>query len=419
MGWSTRLVNLEHEFNNSSRPPIIANRFNVMLEDERRALNELILSKYEGDNLDTFPSCDCGYLKGAYNEGLECPKCNTHVQPVTERSIESMLWLEAPEGVSSFVSPIAWIILSRAMSYGTKGNMFEYLVIPTTTIQGTPQKDTARFLNLNIPRGINYFYEHFDEIIELLYREQLLKGRTNGSAEDVLAFIKKYRDCIFTKYIPMPSRLGMITEKTSVHSYTDTNIVMAVDALRTITGAVWSPVPLTPRMMQARAMQANKKIAEYHNLFMKDSVGGKEGLSRSHLFAGRLHHTFRAVIVSLTDNHDYDELHIPWSIAVMVLKVHILNKLFKRGFTPKQAFSFINEHIVVYNPILDEIFQELIAESPYGGIPCTFGRNPTLVRGSIQLFRITKVKTDPEVNAISLSVLAIRQPNADAFGERI
>jgi len=152
---------------------------------------------------------------------------------------------------------------------------------------------------------------------------------------------------------------------------------------------------------------------------MKDSVGGKEGLSRSHLFAGRLHHTFRGVIVSLTDNHDYDELHIPWSIAVMVLKVHILNKLFRRGYTPKQAFSFINEHIVVYNPLMDEIFQELIAESPYGGIPCTFGRNPTLVRGSIQLFRITKVKTDPEINAISLSVLAIKNPNADFDGDAL
>ena len=62
---------------------------------------------------------------------------------------------------------------------------------------------------------------------------------------------------------------------------------------------------------------------------------------------------------------------------------------------------------------MDNIFKELISESKYGGIPVTHGRNPSLARGSIQLLRITQVKTNLEDPTISFSILITPPMNAD------
>lgn len=416
MGWALRLVNLERDYQTSSFVPVLGNNFNVKTEDGRKALNDLIFTHYDGDTLSTFPSCDGGHLRNVYNEGMICPICNTPVQAVTERPLESLVWLEPPRGVGPFINPAVWIMLSKALTYN-QVNLLEYLVNPTYMIQGSVHKKVQQFQNLmaqyKMERGINYFHKHFDRIMQMLHDDKVLKG----PKEDILEMIHMYRDCVFTNHLPLPSKLGMITEKTAVNSYTDNAILYAVDALRTITSAVHSPLVLSPRLLQARAMQANGMLAKYHDIFMRESLGTKEGLSRSHMFAGRLHHTFRAVIVSLSDNHEYDEIHIPWTIALMVLKIHIYNKMIARGMTPNECNKLYFEHLVVYNPVLDEILKELIAESPYGGIPCTFGRNPTLVRGSIQMLRITKVRTNPEINSISLSTLVLTAPNADFDGE--
>lgn len=136
----------------------------------------------------------------------------------------------------------------------------------------------------------------------------------------------------------------------------------------------------------------------------------KEGWARKHTFGTRSHWTFRGVITSLSANHERDELHIPWSMAVMLLEYHLMNKLLKRNFTPAECTNLINESVLQYNPLIDELFSELIAESPQKGIPTSFCRNPTLVRGSIQTLRITKVKSDPKINSISMGVLVLRAP---------
>ena len=58
--------------------------------------------------------------------------------------------------------------------------------------------------------------------------------------------------------------------------------------------------------------------------------------------------------------------------------------------------------------------KELIAESPYKGLPCCFNRNPTLLRGSIQQLYITKIKSDDiNDNTISLSVMILSAYNAE------
>jgi hypothetical protein len=85
----------------------------------------------------------------------------------------------------------------------------------------------------------------------------------------------------------------------------------------------------------------------------------------------------------------------------------------KYRMTPNECNSFLHTYTNKYNEDLDNLLKELIAESPEGKIPIILQRNPTLVRLSAQHLYITKIKTDPDINTTSMSVLALKGPNAD------
>ena len=178
-------------------------------------------------------------------------------------------------------------------------------------------------------------------------------------------------------------------------------------------------MPASQTVREVRAVKAISQLASYYRTFQQEALRGKYGWFRKHVFGSRLHFTFRAVISSLSERHSYDELHLPWSLSVTAFKIHLTSKLIKRGFTPNQINEFLYEHVLKYHPLLDELFQELVSESPCGGIPVVFQRNPSLARTSAQTLRVTRVKTDVDINTISLSVLVLKGPNADFDGRAL
>ena len=91
----------------------------------------------------------------------------------------------------------------------------------------------------------------------------------------------------------------------------------------------------------------------------------------------------------------------------------------KLKMTPNECIQFLNSYTNKYHPLLDELFKELINESPAKSIPVILQRNPTLVRLSAQYLRVTKIKIDPSDNTISLSVLVLKGPNADFDGDAL
>ena len=187
----------------------------------------------------------------------------------------------------------------------------------------------------------------------------------------------------------------------------------AIDAVRTISSIKSSATPLSMRSVETRVVNAISKLAMFYRNFSQKTLGRKPGLFRKHVFGGRAHFTARAVISSLSDAHHYEELHTPWGMSVALLKLHLTNKMLKMGMTPLEVERHLSEHTLKYSPLLDQLFQELIAESPYRGLPVIFQRNPSLHRGSAQRLYITKVKTDPMITTISFSVLTLKSCNAD------
>jgi DNA-directed RNA polymerase beta' subunit len=141
-----------------------------------------------------------------------------------------------------------------------------------------------------------------------------------------------------------------------------------------------------------------------------DPFSKKEGLLRNTVFGGRTPFAFRSVIVSESGVHDYEQIKIPYSQAVTMFKVHLLNKLYKKGYTHRDAWEYIDRHTITRDALLEELLYEIFQEAPGGkGVRCLFVRYPTLARGSIQALHINDISD----NVSSLSVLCTRAPNAD------
>lgn len=405
------IVDFNEMFQTSSTMPYLVNAFDTDSEEARLRLNRLLYTNYEGDALEVLPSCECGNLRGEYNVNIRCPACNTLVMSVTERPLESTLWLAPPKDVDCFLNPQVLSILANALTYNG-ANLLEYLVNPVYQLPPNLPKAAKKLLTFELERGINHFAKNFDDIMTLLFNNGIVNG-TRQQRENLRAFIRLYRKRIFCHYLPIPSKLGFITESTVTGVYADPTMKLAIDAIRTINATEHANMPLNLRTRQHRAMKANFMMAEYHQEFVALQAGGKYGWFRKHGYGSRSHFTLRAVITSLSDNHDRRECYLPWSPSVMAYKIHLTSKLIKRGFTPGEANKLLFENTRKYHPLIDELFQELIAESPHLGMPIILQRNPTLQRGSAQLFYVTKIKTDPNINTISMSTLTLKAPNAD------
>jgi len=406
-------------FRSLSQPPIIVNEFDISNESEREKLNSLIYTRYDGDTLSNIPHCDCGRMHGEYNVGLRhlydpdgTPGCGTVVQAVTEKPLESLLWMEAPEGIPGFVNLTVWRILSKHLTY-SGFSILEYLTNPfyRPTVRTPPI--VAKVDSLNLPMGLKNFHDNYDEIIRSLYVNRIISGRV-AQRDKVYQYLRSVREITFTKRLPFPSKLGFITEENNDKIYADHKMAPALDAIFTIVSMYSNGEEPGLKLKESRCVRAMTKLNDYYRDFENLTASKKEGIFRKLVYGTRPHWTYRAVISSRHDVHNYENLALPWSLSILLFKTHLSNKLLLRGFTPNDIISLLYQNTLRYHPLLDSLFNEMIAESPEGrGIPTTLGRNPTLKRGSIERFFIDEIKKDPSVNTISLSVLCLKAKNAD------
>lgn len=412
-----QLVDHDHLFDSSTSKPVIVNHFDLNSQNHMEILNDMIYMTYSDDSLEILPTCDCGTLKGGNNVGIRCTDCGSLCLSVTERPLESALWIAAPDGVDTLINPEIWLILSKRFMDGGV-SVLDWLTNPAYKVN--PDNEPLSIKKLkehNVQRGINYFYQNFDAIINLLINGKIIKNGKVEEREELLQFLKENRSCIFSRHLPIPSKLAFITEKTPMGIYVDPTMAPAIDAIRTISSIENSVTPLTNKTKQSRTVMAISKLASYYDNFTGKSLSPKSGWFRKHVYGSRIHFSFRAVITSLSKPHVYNECHLPWSMSIMFFKVHLISKLLKRGFTPNECIKHLHEHTLKFCPLLNEIFKELIHEGPDNTIPIVLQRNPTLTRGSAQQLNIAKIKEDVNDNTISFSVLILASFNADFDGK--
>lgn len=408
MGYYLRVVDCDKVFNRLQAPPIIVNDVDLASKEAKEEFNAMLTTQYDGDVLQNAPSCGCGQLNKGHQLGRICDNCHTPVVHHTERAIEPRIWIACPEGVKTLINPCVWNILNKALQH-TGCNLLQWLTNPNYRPTNPNLAKLNQLKTRGFQRGLNAFYTQYDKIVQALLEIKAFKGNVH----DVLQFITEYRDVTFCSRLPIPSRVAFIIEKANTGTYADPDAAKALDAIHTISSIKSSVVPYTLKQREVIALKAIMQLTEYHDTVYKNIIARKQGWYRKHIFGSRAHFTARGVITSITDNHNHNDCHLPWSMSVNLMKVHLTNKLLKRGFTPQKAYSHIIRHLNKYCPLLDELMAELGAEGPDGYMWCLIQRNPSLRRGSAQLFRIAKIKKDPADLTIGFGINVVTAPNAD------
>ena len=126
------------------------------------------------------------------------------------------------------------------------------------------------------------------------------------------------------------------------------------------------------------------------------------------------------MIGSITEPHQYAELYLPWVPSIVMYGLHLTNKLMnKHGLSAIEAKTRLNQAMSEYDPLIDQLFSELIAEGPGGRLWVTIGRNPSLKQASLQLFAVGKFKRDITDNTIGLPITMTPGFNADFDGDQM
>ena len=98
--------NFDEIYHRLATDKVLINRIDIFNQETKEVLDSIIMKNYSEDNLSIIPSCQCGELKGAYYVGDVCHKCNTRVVNGLDDAVSFLLWVERPQEVEYFISPI-------------------------------------------------------------------------------------------------------------------------------------------------------------------------------------------------------------------------------------------------------------------------------------------------------------------------
>lgn len=360
-------------FSNLRDKPIIINDLSDTSEENKAEIERLIITKFSSDMLSILPSCHCGKTQGEYAIGSDCPECHSPVVSVIEDAIEPLVWFRKPEGVLGLINPIILLMISTRF----KKSGFEIIRWLMDTTYRAPVKTPRSILLLEeqgIQRGYNYFVSNFDYIMSVLFG--MKEFSTKNPAEDMLEeLLRRDRKLVFSDYIPLPNKSLLIVEKTNVGTYVDMSIASAVDAMFMVVAIDNVLLKHSVRTKENRTAKAIFKLMSYYVNLTKTTMLKKKGTLRKHVFGSRTHFSFRSVASSITAPHEYDSVYAPWGVGISALRIHLINKLLKLGYSYNSAVGLLMQHVENYHPLLDRLLNELIQESPGGKIPVIIQRN--------------------------------------------
>jgi len=418
VGVHLELVNFDDLYNKrSGRLPKIINDLSESTEEDKEETNRLIYSKFlPTDLLSNTPQCGCGYVYNTFNIGVVCPKCNTEVASPTDQALEPVVWMRAPQGIKALMHPDIYTMLTNRFKIGGF-DLIRYFADITYKTDTRPPPVVGELQQMGFKRGYNNFVTNFDHLIQTLFN---IKPFFKKNEKDRLqTLIERNRAVVFPNKLPLPNRSLLIIEDTNMGLFVDPIIEKAIDAIQTIVSIDAPLSNYTASQKENRTIKAIIQLAEFYDKYKADNLARKEGIFRKQVFGSRSHFSCRAVASSITDSHEYDELHLPWGVGVGLFREHLKSKMFREGMTSRQIASHLNDYTQRTDPLLKRLFEELIAECQYKGIPVAHQRNPSLERASMQLMYVTKIKDDITDVTASMSILSIVGFNADFDGDQL
>jgi hypothetical protein len=269
-------------------------------------------------------------------------------------------------------------------------------------------------------RGFQYLRDNFDRLMDFFINDHP-KISEKSESKTMRFFLDMYKDVIWCRYIPiMPAALNPITSR-------DPDSVQASRQIDPITthvmeaASILSEIDFGTKRRKDRQLKVERQvwaayqaIIAYNEEATRKFHSTKKAIPRTQMLGARMHLTFRAVIGPIIGEHVHDELHIPWSIGVNTLRVHIIGILQNRyDYMLVDAQRIHSRAITTYDKTVDDIMKSLIEESPCHGLPVLWHRPPSIRDGNVMLKRVTRIKTDINDPSISMTPIDVALPNAD------
>ena len=411
------LLNFDELFRNS--PDAIVVSYSDSVSDSKIKAKEQLQSMVSDyiAPLSFVASCDCGTLTGNFYEGKVCPKCGTKAEQPIVSDLRYKIWLEIPDELPPVLHPAYYRILCKWA--GSKGK--------ESIIGKILDVDAKLPADLNIPyRGFVDFYEHFDEIIEMLLVYKKSKPQIGKTAKineeanaNIFEFVKKYRNLAFCRHLPiLDSSLHILTRSGTI-TYCDHPTPYALKAKIELHNLIHilRNSPMTTVRMNRRMLAFYTQYIEYGKTCCESKLFTKTGVFRKCVNGVRTHWSYRGVITPLAGDYMGDELHLPWGIGIQLLQFEILGALLRKGYTLTDAYKKYRIAEVTYDEEIDRIMQQLIDECLFSGLPVLFGRNPSIRHGAEMLLFVTRIKNDLYDSTINLSPMIVGPYNADFDGD--
>lgn len=365
------LIDLDRMFG-ASPDAIILNKIDYTASDYVKMRNSKVYARSSGE-LNFVAHCDCENYLGNQYINITCHICGTVVKDdfSTEGELEHNTWLSMPPTIQGILHPVAYLVLSSWLARKGTSNIIDIICDPNLELP-------ARYTGVVLERGHNYFYQNFDDLMDyLLHVDKDMSKKKN--TRYIEQFIKNYREIMFCTKLPVMS--SVLHSVTSVdgsaegRQYADAGSQAILDAATDLATLESSLGKARPNAISQVVQRVYKSYINYISDIAKSRLSKKKSLIRRHMLGTRLHFSFRTVIIPHMDR--YDELYLPWAIAVNLLKIHIIGRLINvhkmdiGAAVARQVTALMNDDELIY-----EIINDLIKESKFPGLAVLWNRNP-------------------------------------------
>lgn len=371
MSITQTLINYDGIFNKTKKETtIIVNDINALIDNKgAQSVNDELYTIYTKSHIETLPSCNCGHYKSRFREGKICPECKTVCKE--ETGSKPVIWLRSFPNLP-FINIAFW-----SMVRFTIDKKFDVLRWLSDTGYNPVKKPDYIHGLLNIvgKRSYQNLLSNFTKIIEYIKNVSKFKRDTqlSQSLEDILVIWKERKKDIFSNYLPIHNKKLFVMEATNKGRFINLLVSTTVDV---VNGWLLTNDDVTDIKMNNLTAKTISMLSESDRDIVKDYIAGKKKLLRKHIYGFRVPLSFRVTITSIPRPHKYNIVEIPYSVGVTAFEPMVLNLLVKR-YKMKflDAQRYIYRHINSYSPIIGEILDTLVKESPYEGIPLTMQRN--------------------------------------------
>lgn len=352
---------------------ILLNKIDYTVPDYATKLNARIYSR--SGELNFVVSCDCGDISGNFYLGTLCTKCNSIVRSdfSSDNRLINEVWLSVPEQIPGVLHPVFYKILNRWLGHTKQNiNYIDAIINPKIDLP-------VDLEGVVLGRGHQYFYENFDYLMKY-FMEDHKKTSRKVTVPWIREFLKEWRRVAFCRYLPVLSNIlhTMTSDggKTSRHFAEKSSEYIQKAAINLSYLEFSSSRHRSSADFENVVHTAYKDYIVYVDHIV-ERLDGKESLIRKHIFGARYHFSFRSVVVPIVGPHDYDELHVPWSLCVNLLRVHITGRLIQKyNYDYPKAVETQAKAVVTYDPLIHQIIKDLITECRFKGLPVLFNRNP-------------------------------------------